>query len=68
MSDQTRQRQAQGHGYTLRRARIVALGAARDGWVVDGFDRPTAFISDAGLDAWLATLPVTAQLRMEIAG
>ena len=44
------------HGYGLSRVSLEALGQAWDGWEVEGITPPAAFISDAGLLAWLDTL------------
>lgn len=47
---------ARRHGYALRPATLEALGATWQGWVVEGITPPAAFLSDAGLLAWLDTL------------
>ena len=47
---------ARRHGYGLRRTRVEALGQTWDGWEVEGITPPAAFISDAGLNAWLDAL------------
>ena len=47
---------ARRHGYGLRRVSLEALGQTWDGWVVEGMTPPAAFLSDAGLLAWLETL------------
>lgn len=52
----THDARARCHGYGLRRARVEALGRTWDGWEVEGITPPAAFISDAGLLAWLDAL------------
>lgn len=47
---------ARRHGYALRRVALEALGQTWQGWEVDGITPPAAFLSDAGLAAWLDTL------------
>ncbi len=52
----THNARARRHGYGLRRTRVEALGRTWDGWEVEGITPPAAFISDAGLNAWLDAL------------
>lgn len=52
----TLETRARRHGYGLRRVALEALGQTWDGWEVEGITPPAAFLSDAGLAAWLDTL------------